>query len=64
MRKKLIRIILLIITLMGININTYAKDSVYYTTPKGIELTKEEYNFLVNFYWQGYVDNMSEEQNE
>ena len=47
---------------MGISLNTYAKDSVYYTTPKGIELTKEEYNFLVNFYWQGYVDNMSEEQ--
>ena len=64
MRKKLIRIILLIITLMGISLNTYAKDSVYYTTPKGIELTEEEYNFLVNFYWQGYVDNMSEEQYE
>ncbi len=62
MKKRVLGILLLAITIMGISINTYAKDNVFYTTPKGIELTEEEYNFLVNFYWEEYVDNMTLEQ--
>ncbi len=63
MKKKVIGMIILAIMMMGLSINAYAKE-VYYTTPTGIELTEAEYNFLVNFYWKGYVDNMTQEQYE
>ena len=63
MKKKIIGMMILAIAMMGISINTYAKE-VYYTTPNGIELTEAEYNFLVNFYWEEYVDDMTQEQYE
>lgn len=63
MKKKIMGMLVLAIAIMGISINAYAKD-VYYTTPNGIELTEAEYNFLVNFYWEEYVDNMTQEQYE
>lgn len=63
MKKKILGMMILAIAMMGISINTYAKE-VYYTTPNGIELTEAEYNFLVNFYWEEYVDNMTQEQYE
>lgn len=63
MKKKIIGMMILAIAMMGISINTYAKE-VYYTTPNGIELTEAEYNFLVNFYWEEYVDNMTQDQYE
>lgn len=62
--KKRIIMILLIISIIGFVKNGYAKESVFYTTPNGIELTEQEYNFLTTFYWDEYVDIMTTEQYE
>ena len=64
MKKKVLGLIAVVITILGININTYASESIYYTTPNGIELTKEEYEFLKAFYWDGYPDVMTQAQYE
>lgn len=65
MKRRVINILLLAIALFGMSIcPTKARENVYYTTPNGIELTEEEYRFLTTFYWDSYVDNMTEEQYE
>ena len=59
---------LLAIALFGMNVRlTNAREKneeIYYTTPKGIELTEREYKFLTTFYWDKYVDLMTKEQYE
>ena len=62
MKKRVIYLVILGIMLFGIKTNVYASEEVYYTTPKGIELTEEEYTFLQQFYWDNYPDIMTEEQ--
>ena len=54
MKKKLMGFIILLIAVIGISMNVYADESVYYTNPNGVELTQEEYEFLQSFYWDGY----------
>ena len=63
MKKKLqvLGILLTAIFTIGISKNVYAKE-VYYTTAQGIELTREEYDFLTTFYWSGYPDLMTQAQ--
>ena len=58
------RLLIVGIFLLGIMTQVEAKENVFYTTPNGIELTKEEYHFLTTFYWKDYVDHMSLEQYE
>lgn len=61
MKNKLLILSLVMIFVLGISINVYAED-VYYTTPNGIELTREEYDFLTDFYGAGYLNVMSQDQ--
>ena len=62
MKKKLMGFIILLIAVIGISMNVYADESVYYTNPNGVELTQEEYEFLQSFYWDGYPEIMTEAQ--
>ena len=64
MKRKVLQMMLLGIAIFGIMSKAYANESVYYTTPNGIELTEREYNFLTTFYWDNYVNIMTEEQYE
>lgn len=57
--KKVLLVLFVGIAIFGIAKNTYALENPYYTTPNGIELTQEEYEFLVNFYGVGYLDIMT-----
>ncbi|MBQ9019603.1 MAG: hypothetical protein IJ097_04775 [Bacilli bacterium] len=57
--KKLLLVLFTGIAVFGITKNTYALGDVYYTTPNGIELNREEYEFLVNFYGAGYLNIMT-----
>ncbi len=65
MKRRVLFMIVLILSIFMIDKNIVnAKENVYYTTPKGIELTEEEYKFLTTFYWDNYVNIMTEEQYE
>jgi len=63
MRKRII-MILLVLTIIVFVPKVEAKETIYYTTPNGIELTEKEYTFLTTFYWKNYVDIMTEKQYE
>ena len=56
--KKIVMILLAVLFVFGITKNVYAEGS-YYTTPNGIDLTREEYEFLTSFYGQEYPDIMT-----
>lgn len=58
---KIIGTLLIAIFTIGMTKNVSAKE-VYYTTPSGIELSREEYDFLTTFYWSGYPDVMTQAQ--
>lgn len=60
MKKRVFVVLILVLAIMGISKNVYAKENTYYTTPNGIELTREEYEFLTTFYWDGYPDIMTQ----
>lgn len=63
MKRRVISILLLAIAIFGINMNKAYAES-YYTNSNGIEFSEEEYNFLTTFYWDSYVDNMTQTQYE
>lgn len=57
---------LLFIALIGIIFNLFvcnvsANEQTYYTNNKGVSFSKEEYDFISEFYFVGYQDYMSEE---
>lgn len=56
--KKVIIALLAVLTIIGITTNVYAEE-VYYTTPNGIDLTREEYDFLTTFYGEHYLEVMT-----
>lgn len=60
MKKKVVIALFAVISLIGFTKNVYAEE-VYYTTPNGIELTREEYNFLTSFYGEPYLNFMTRE---
>lgn len=62
MNKKVIMLLLVAIAILGFK-NVYAEEA-YYTTQNGIELNREEYEFLTTFYWPGYPDVMTRAQYE
>ena len=64
MGKRIGLIIVALIAVMGFSKNVYAESNTYYTTTKDIELTKEEYDFLTQFYWNDYPDYMTKAQYE
>lgn len=47
--KKVVMLLLAVLCVFGITKNVYAEE-VYYTNPNGVELTREEYEFLTTFY--------------
>lgn len=57
--KKIVMLFLMVICIFGITKNVYAEE-VYYTTQNGIELTREEYEFLTTFYGEEYPDIMTQ----
>lgn len=61
MRKRGFWLLLVAIVVMGFSINVYAENA-YYTTANGIELNREEYEFLTTFYGTPYVDIMTRDQ--
>lgn len=54
--EKIIFITLLVIFLPIYNTNA---EEVYYTNNYNVRLTKEEYDFLSKFYWEGYQEDMT-----
>lgn len=56
--KKILMTLFAVLAIVGITKNVYAEE-VYYTTPNGIELTREEYDFLAMFYGEEYLDLMT-----
>ena len=56
--KKMVVLLLAVICIFGITKNVYA-EGAYYTTQNGIELTREEYEFLTTFYGEEYLDIMT-----
>lgn len=58
MSKKVFGVLLLVALMFGFNYNVSAKE-VYYTTANGIELSYDEYNFISEFYWDGFQDIMT-----
>ena len=57
--KKIVMLFLMVMCIFGITKNVCAKE-VYYTTQNGIELTREEYEFLTTFYGEEYPDIMTQ----
>ena len=60
--KKTLMLLVVAIFSIGITKNVFALEEPYYTTPNGIELTQDEYEFLNKFYFQGYADIMTRDQ--
>lgn len=56
--KRVLLTLLAVFAVFGIVQNVYAEE-VYYTNSNGIELTREEYEFLNKFYGPYYTDNMT-----
>lgn len=64
--RKVFKFIFLLISLCNISF-VYAKEletSVFYTNKYNVEFTKEEYNFLSQFYWEGCQDLMNKDDYE
>lgn len=59
--KRTIRYLILIILVFSINIKVYAKE-IYFTNCYGVNLTKEEYDFLKEFYWKNYPSLITQEE--
>ena len=62
--KKIVGVFIILVAVLSFSKNVYAEEAIYYTTSNGIELTEEEYNFLTQFYWDGYPDIMTIDQYE
>ena len=56
--KKLMMALFAVLAIFGFTTNVYAEE-VYYTTPNGIDLTREEYDFLTMFYGPEYLEIMT-----
>ena len=61
--KKIVVALLVVLCIFGITKNVYAEEA-YYTTQNGIELTREEYEFLTTFYNPRFPDIMTRDMYE
>lgn len=59
--KKRFGLLLVIIMLFACHLNVNAEESIYYTNPNGVELTREEYLFLQSFFFERYPEIMTED---
>jgi len=58
--KKIVMLLLAVLCVFGITKNVYAEEA-YYTNPNGVELTREEYEFLTTFHNSVYPSIMTRE---
>ena len=58
--RKIVITLLVALCIFGITTNVDAK-GIYYTTQQGIELTREEYDFISMFYGRDYLDIMTKD---
>lgn len=56
---KLIWGILAMFCLLGVNVNALEDNEVYYENDNGVKFTKIEYDFVSEFYYEGYQDYMT-----
>lgn len=56
--KKIVMALLVVFAVAGFTKNVYAEE-VYYTNQNGVELTREEYEFLSTFYTERYPEFMT-----
>ena len=61
--KKIVMLLLAVLCVFGITKNVYAEEA-YYTNPNGVELTREEYDFLTTFYNSVYPSIMTRDMYE
>lgn len=57
--KKRFGLFLVIIMLFACYYNVNAEESIYYTNPNGVELTRDEYVFLQSFFFERYPEIMT-----
>ena len=53
------KIIFLMLLVMFVSINNVSAEEQYYNNKYNVTLTKEEYDFLSKFYWEGYQEDMT-----
>lgn len=62
MNKTFILIVALFVTLFSTNVSALDINEFYYTNSYGVSFTKEEYDFVSMFYFDGYQKVMNQEQ--
>lgn len=61
--KKLVVILFMLLLSIFSMTNVNAEErEIYYTNSNGVELTKEEYDFLTEIYWNGYQSKMTQDE--
>lgn len=59
-RKHVMTLFIFVLSIFTItNVNA---EEIYYTNDNGVSLTKEEYDFLTEVYWDGFQQRMTEEE--
>lgn len=56
---KLTCMILLVFGLLIVNVKALENNDIYYENNNGVQLTKSEYDFVSEFYYEGYQDYMT-----
>ncbi|MDE5599605.1 MAG: hypothetical protein K2I49_01570 [Ureaplasma sp.] len=51
--------ILVMVCILGVNVNALESEKVYYENRNGVEFTKKEYDFVSEFYYEGYQEYMT-----
>ena len=62
MKKTISKLFLVISLIMVFAFTNVTAREYYYTNDNGVSLTKEEYDFLSKFYWDGYQEYMTIDQ--
>lgn len=64
MKKTIFSLFLVVSLVMMFTVTNVSAKEYYYTNDNGVSLTKEEYDFLSELYWDGYQERMTQEQYE
>lgn len=57
--KKIMFVLLLMVLLLSYNVKA---DEYFYTNTNGVNFTKEEYDFITDFYFEGYQNDMTQSE--
>lgn len=57
--KRSITVLTILICLLSFG-NVYASEDIYYTNENGVSMTKREYDFFSEMYWDGYQEYMKQ----